>query len=151
YGMVAAARAYFDTDVGRLDLAQSALLAGLIQAPGRLDPFHHPEAARARRDEILARMARAAMIDEPTRARAAAAPIELRRPHPSYGKRAPWYTEAVRQLVARALPDEFARGGLAIDTAALPALDVELQRDALDHAASWKQAGITPEIAAMLW
>ncbi|MEO7729604.1 MAG: biosynthetic peptidoglycan transglycosylase, partial [Kofleriaceae bacterium] len=34
YGMTAGARAYFDRDVGALDLAQAALLAGLIQAPG---------------------------------------------------------------------------------------------------------------------
>ncbi|HMG54965.1 MAG TPA: biosynthetic peptidoglycan transglycosylase, partial [Kofleriaceae bacterium] len=77
YGMAAAARAYFDRDVTQLDLPQAALLAGLIQAPGRLDPFHHPAAARARRDEILARMARAHLIDAAELARAAAAPIAL--------------------------------------------------------------------------
>ncbi|HSN26555.1 MAG TPA: biosynthetic peptidoglycan transglycosylase, partial [Kofleriaceae bacterium] len=43
YGMQSAARAYFDRDVGSLDLAEAALLAGLIQSPGRLDPFHHPD------------------------------------------------------------------------------------------------------------
>src|SRR5262249_51507827 len=92
YGMAAGARAYFDRGVGEPDLPQAALLAGLIQAPGRLDPFHHPDAARARRDEVLARLARAHLIDEPTRARAVAAPIELHRPQPSYGTRVPWYT-----------------------------------------------------------
>src|SRR5262249_23449539 len=133
------------------DLASAALLAGLIQAPGRLDPYHHPEAARARRDEILARMARAQMIDEPTRAAAAAKPIALRRPHPSYGTRGPWYTEQVRQLIAGALPSDLARGGLVIETAALPALGTELARDAAAHADGWKQQGKTPEIAALLW
>jgi penicillin-binding protein 1A len=151
YGMVAAARAYFDRDVRELDLAQSALLAGLIQAPGRLDPFHHPDTARARRDEILARMTRAGLIDEATRARAAAAPIELHRPHRTYGTRSPWYTEQVRKLVARALPDEAARGGLTVDTGALPALDATLQRAAVAHAESWKQKNQTPQIGAMIW
>ncbi len=151
YGVVAGARAYFDREVGELDLAQSALLAGLIQAPGRLDPFHHPDAARARRDEVLARMARAKLIDEPTRAAAAAEPIELHRPQPSYGTIVPWYTEQVRQLVAGALPDDMASGGLVIDTAALPALGDELQRDAIAHAEHWKQKGKTPEIAAVVW
>lgn len=48
YGMAAAARAYFDLapeELARLTAAQAALLAGLIQAPSRLDPpaFHvHP-------------------------------------------------------------------------------------------------------------
>jgi len=147
YGMTAAARAYFDRDVGALDLAQAALLAGLIQAPGRLDPFHHPEAARVRRDEILARMARAHLIDAAEQARAAASPIALARPHPSYGTRAPWYTEQVRRLIAGALPRELARGGLTIETAALPALDAELGRDAAAHGERWGGA----EVAAVLW
>jgi penicillin-binding protein 1A len=151
YGISAGARAYFDRDVDQLDLAQAALLAGLIQAPGRLDPFHHPDAARARRDEILARMARAHLIDEPTRAKAIAQAIELHRPHPSYGTRVPWYTEAVRQLIAAALPDDLARGGLVIETAALPALGTDLQRAAIEHAEQWKQKTKTPEIAATLW
>jgi penicillin-binding protein 1A len=140
YGMTAAARAYFNRDVVHLDLPQAALLAGLIQAPGRLDPFHHPDAARARRDEVLARMARAHLIDAAEHARALAAPIALARPHPSYGTRVPWFAEQVRGLVAGALPEEFARGGLVIETAALPALGTELQRDAAAHADRWHAA-----------
>jgi penicillin-binding protein 1A len=147
YGMQAAARAYFDRDVASLDLAQSALLAGLIQAPGRLDPYHHPDAAKARRDEVLARMARAKLIDEATRATAAAHPLELHRPHPSYGMRVGWYTEQVRQLVAGALPEDFARGGLTVETAALPALGTELQRDVAAHAAAWNGA----QTGALIW
>ena len=147
YGMTAAARAYFDRDVDALDLPQAALLAGMIQAPGRLDPFHHPDAARARRDEVLARMARAHLIDAQTHARAAGSPIVLARPRPSYGTRAPWYTEQVRGLVAGAVPAELARGGLTIDTAALPALGTELQRDAARHAERWGDA----QVAAMVW
>jgi len=147
YGMVAAARAYFDREVGELDLPQAALLAGLIQAPSRLDPYKHPEAAKARRDEILARMVRAKLIDEPTRAAAAATPVELRRPRPSYGTRVPWYTEQVRGLVGDALPAELDRGGLTIETAALPALGTTLQAEAVAHADRWGQA----QVAALLW
>jgi len=147
YGMTAAARAYFDREVGALDLAQAALLAGLIQAPGRLDPFHHPDAARARRDEILARMARARLIDLATLVRATAQPIRLARPHPSYGTRVPWYTEQVRGLVAGALPGELARGGLTIETAALPALGTTLQHNAVAQADRWGHA----QVAALIW
>ena len=147
YGMQAAARAYFDRDVGSLDLAEAALLAGLIQSPGRLDPYHHPDAAKARRDEVLARMTRAKLIDEPTRAKAAAEPIVLHRPHPSYGTRVPWYTEQVRQLVAGAFPADFARGGLVIETAALPALGTQLEHDAAAHGQAWKGA----QVGALVW
>jgi len=66
YGMVAGARAFFDRDVGDLDLPQAALLAGLIQAPSRLDPYKNPVAAKNRRDEVLARMFRANLIDAAT-------------------------------------------------------------------------------------
>jgi len=147
YGMTAAARAYFDRDVAALDLPQAALLAGLIQAPGRLDPFHHRDAARARRDEVLRRMARAHLIDPATQAAAAAAPIALTRPRRSYGTRVPWYTEQVRSVVAAAQPGELARGGLTIETAALPALGTALQRDAVAHADRWDGA----QVAALVW
>jgi penicillin-binding protein 1A len=147
YGMAAAAHAYFDRDVSQLDLPQAALLAGLIQAPGRLDPFHHPAAARARRDEVLARMARAHLIDAGEQARAVAAPLALARPHPRYGTRVPWYTEQVRRLIAGALPRELARGGLVIDTAALPALGTELAAGAAAQGDRWGGA----EVAALLW
>jgi penicillin-binding protein 1A len=147
YGMTAAARAYFDKDVADLALPEAALLAGLIQAPGRLDPYRHPDAARARRDEILARLARAHLIDAQTLATAQAAPIRLARPQPSYGSRVPWYTEHVRSVVAAALPADYARGGLTIETAALPALGTSLQRDAVAQADRWGGA----QVAALVW
>jgi penicillin-binding protein 1A len=147
YGMIAAARAYFDRDVGDLDLPQSALLAGLIQAPGRLDPFRNPDAAKKRRDEVLSRMARAKLIDQAQLATAIAAPIELHRPHPSYGTRVPWYTEQVRTFIASALPKELARGGLVIETAALPALGTQLQAEAVAQGDRWGKA----QAAALVW
>ncbi|MBL0218202.1 MAG: transglycosylase domain-containing protein [Myxococcales bacterium] len=147
YGMVAAARAYFDRDVGEIDLPQAALLAGLIQAPGRLDPYRNPSGAKARRDEVLARMARAHLIDAATLARATSAPIELHRPRPSYGTRVPWYTEQVRTFIAGALPEELRRGGLVIETAALPALGTQLQADANAQGDRWGAA----QAAALIW
>ncbi len=147
YGMVAAARAYFDRDVGDLDLPQAALLAGLIQAPGRLDPYHNPTDAKKRRDEVLARMARAHLIDADVLAKTIATPIVLSRPHPSYGTRVPWYTEQVRAFIAEALPDELARGGLVIETAAVPALGTQLQVEAVAQGDRWGKA----QVATVVW
>jgi penicillin-binding protein 1A len=147
YGMQAGARAYFDRDAGDVDLAQAALLAGLIQAPSRLDPFTNPDAAKARRDEVLARMQRAGMIDDATRAQAAAQPLALHRPHPAYGTRVPWYTEHVRASVEETMPEELERGGLVIDTAALPALGTALQADAVAQSDRWGGA----QLAALVW
>jgi len=154
YGMQAAAKAYFAKNVGELTLSESAVLAGLIQAPGRLNPYRHKELAKARRDEVLARMLRAHLIDEPTRAAAAAEPIALRRARPAYGNSVPWYAEQVRQLIKGKMPEALARGGIVVETAALPALGTELARDAVAQAKRWAapgRDGKVPQIGALLW
>ena len=53
YGVEAAAQTYFSKSASQLNLLQSALLAGLPQAPSVYDPFHNPQAALDRRDEVL--------------------------------------------------------------------------------------------------
>ncbi len=60
-GVGAAARIFFDKPVADLDLAQSALLAGLPQAPSEYNPFLDPTAATQRRNEVLEKMAAAAL------------------------------------------------------------------------------------------
>jgi penicillin-binding protein 1A len=147
YGMVAGARAYFDKDVGDIDLAEAALLAGLIQAPSAIDPYKDPARAKARRDEVLARLVRAKVIDESVKATTVAQPIVLARPVPSYGTRVPWYTEQVRRFIAEALPAELDNGGLVIETAANVAEGADLQRDADAYAAKWKN----PQVASIVW
>src|SRR5436190_14489618 len=56
YGVEAAAQTYFSKPARHLTLAQAALLAGLPQAPTVFDPFHRPQQAIARRDEVLRAM-----------------------------------------------------------------------------------------------
>lgn len=55
-GPAAAARFYFSKSLNELSLAESALLAGIPQAPSRLNPLRHPERIQKRRDWILQRM-----------------------------------------------------------------------------------------------
>ena len=52
-GVGQAARFYFGKDVRDLDLAESALMAGLIRGPNLYSPFRNPERARERRDLVL--------------------------------------------------------------------------------------------------
>ena len=61
YGVEAAAHTFFDKTAKQLTLPQSALLAGLPQAPSAYNPFVHPAAATKRRAEVLRRHARAAL------------------------------------------------------------------------------------------
>lgn len=56
YGIGAASNLYFRKTPGTLTAAESALLAGLLQAPSELNPFLHPAAARARQEMVLNRM-----------------------------------------------------------------------------------------------
>ena len=53
YGVEAASQTYFSRHAKELTLLQAALLAGLPQAPSIYDPFHNPQAALDRRDEVL--------------------------------------------------------------------------------------------------
>ena len=59
-GVEAAAVTFFDKHAKNLTLDESALLAGLPQAPSQYNPFRNPEAAIGRRNEVLRQMA-----DEP--------------------------------------------------------------------------------------
>lgn len=57
YGIEAAAQRYFSKPAKDLELEESALLAGLVQSPARYDPVQNEDAAKKRRDTVLARMA----------------------------------------------------------------------------------------------
>lgn len=81
YGMGAAAYTYYGKDIGELTLPQAAMLAGLPQAPSRVNPVANPVAAKARRDYVLRRMLKLAMIDQPTYEAALAEPVSAE-PHP---------------------------------------------------------------------
>lgn len=76
-GAEAASRRWFGVAAADLSLAQAALLAGLPQRPERLRPDRHPEAARARRDVVLALMRQQGFIDAEACRQAQAEPIVL--------------------------------------------------------------------------
>ena len=78
YGISSAARHYFSIPVQKLDLAQSALLAGLVQSPSAYDPTLHPRAALDRRNVVLFRMRQLGDITEQAYQRAAGGPIKLK-------------------------------------------------------------------------
>lgn len=53
YGMETAAQSYFGKTLSELNLPQTALLAGMPQAPSAYDPYQFPEQAKKRRDTVL--------------------------------------------------------------------------------------------------
>lgn len=62
YGIEAAAQRYFGKSVRRLDLAEAAVLAGLLKAPSRYAPTASPGAARSRARAVLQKMVAAGLI-----------------------------------------------------------------------------------------
>ena len=126
YGVEAASQTFFGKPVAELDLAESALLAGLPQAPGAYDPFQHPEAAKARQAVVLGLMQRTGAITAEQRALAAAEPL-VYNPQP-YPILAPHFVMMVRQQAAALVsPDEVYRlGGITIRTT----LDLDAQQHA---------------------
>ncbi|WP_341632960.1 transglycosylase domain-containing protein [Sphingomonas agri] len=64
YGLRAASHHYFHRDPQQLNLAQSAMLAGLVQAPSRLAPTQHLAAAQKRGRLVLRAMADTGVISE---------------------------------------------------------------------------------------
>jgi penicillin-binding protein 1B len=62
-GMGAAARAYFGKPAERLEVAEAALLAGMIRSPGEYAPDLHPREAIERRNHVLRRMNELGWLD----------------------------------------------------------------------------------------
>lgn len=64
YGAEAAAQIYFGKDVHKLNLKESAMLAGLLKAPARYSPLADPDAADKRARVVLGAMVDAGMVTE---------------------------------------------------------------------------------------
>ncbi|MBY5765683.1 PBP1A family penicillin-binding protein [Rhizobium leguminosarum] len=79
-GMPAAARIYFNKDIGALNLPESAMLAGLLRAPSQWNPIDNFEGARQRTLVVLDAMAANGKITEP---QAAEAKTSFARLHPT--------------------------------------------------------------------
>ena len=116
-GVQAAARVFFDKPASELDLAQSALLAGLPQAPSQYNPLHDPTAARERRTEVLAKMAQLHYITAAQAAAAEAAPLGVRYGDFYSQRREDFFFEYVHELlVNRYGTKTVEQGGLKVYT-----------------------------------
>ena len=75
YGMQTAAKAFYGNPLDQLSLPQTALLAGLPNAPTLFDPYANPEAAKKRRDVVLLTMLQNNKISKSEYEQAVATPI----------------------------------------------------------------------------
>jgi penicillin-binding protein 1A len=126
-GVQAASRIFFNRPVWQIDLAQAALLAGLPQAPTSYNPFLHPGAARARRNEVLAKMAELHYISRAQARAAARQPLGLEHGYFYANRLEGFFFEYVRQeLIERYGATTVEDGGLKVYTT----LNLSYQREA---------------------
>ena len=97
YGFEAAAEYYFGKPVGKLSLAEAALLAGMIRGPS-YSPILHPQRAHARRNLVLSLMAHEGKISSAEAEAATREPMTL---HLSSQQNnlAPYFVEEIRQYL----------------------------------------------------
>ncbi len=125
YGVGAAARTYFNTTADKLTVPQAALLAGVVNSPGSLNPERNPEEAKRRRNIVIGLMAEQGHISEEAAEEAKREPLGLAQPlgrppndcvgaGPSDG----FFCEYVIDYLANAgfSKDQLKRGGYTIRT-----------------------------------
>ena len=128
-GVQAAAETYYSRSAKQLTLRQAALIAGLPQAPSQYNPLLHPDAALARRNEVLRAMLKQRYITAPQYTRAVERGLGL---HPSqrYSRiRQPYIFNYVqRELIQRYGANTVRTGGLKVYTTINPRLQEAAQR-----------------------
>lgn len=125
YGIEEAAWQYFNKHAKDLSLAESALLAGLPQAPSLYSPFGpNPEVARARQADVLRRMVEDGYISQIQADEARVEKLQFR--EDIINIRAPHFVMYVKQLLADIYGEDLVtKGGLEVRTT----LDLDLQNE----------------------
>ncbi len=128
WGVEAASETYFGKKVNELNLAESALLAGLPAAPTLYSPHGaHPEYAKERQSEVLQRMVEEKYITQQQKEEAQTIPLEFK--PLSNNIKAPHFAMYVKQqLVDRYGQGIVEHGGLKVTTT----LDLDIQEYAQD-------------------
>lgn len=128
YGAEAAALDYFGKHIYDLDLAESALLAGLPQAPSSYNPFVHPDQAALRQKYVLGQMVKYGFIQADEALAAEQENLQLR--HNKVAIKAPHFVHFVMNQLDETLgADALRRGGFSIYTTLDYNLQIKAERD----------------------
>lgn len=122
YGVESAARTYFDKSVSELNLGESSLLAGLLQAPSSYSPYKHMERALNRRSIVLDRMVAVGYLEPDEAERAKFTPVKLAE---LTGGTARYFLDWVSQILMEQFGETAVfSSGLRVHTS----LDLEMQK-----------------------
>ena len=155
YGVDAAARKYFGKSAGTVDLAEAALLAGLLKAPSRLSPARDLVAARGRAALVLNSMVAAEFITAKDAAAAKEKPAHLVKQQKSPGSAGRYFNDWVRALLpayaGRDTPALTVRTTLnaRLQRAAEAALERGLKLPAASSAGQGALVALSPEGAVL--
>ena len=133
YGLPLAAHYFFNKDLRVVSPAEAATLIGMIQAPTLDDPRRHPDAARVRRDTVLALMRHAGAITEPQYAQAVAQPV-VAIPVPGL-RRARYFTDYVIAQIKKIPAAAGNLQGLKVYTTLDPELEEVARQSIVDNLA----------------
>jgi penicillin-binding protein 1A len=139
YGVASAASVYFDKPLDTLTIAQDAMLASLPKAPNNYDPYRQPQAALARRNWVIDRMADDGAITRAQATTARAEPLLTRESaRPATVPGAGYFADAVRQQLVQLFGEKRTTdGGLVVITSLDPALqattDASLRRGLMEY------------------
>ena len=130
YGVQAASENYFAKSVKELNLAESAILAGLPQAPSKYSPFRHPERAKQRQIYVLNRMVEEGYITNIQATEAINTQLDIKPRRNLYIEKVPVYTEHVRRHLEKKYgKDALYTQGLKVYTA----VNVDMQKIAREE------------------
>ena len=125
YGVQTASESYFNKSASELNLAEAAVLAGLIQAPEQYSPFLNYSNTKQRQASVLARMETLKWITPEEAAAARQAPLLVGKPTAWRKSKSPFITEAVtKELEERFGKEQVLRGGIRVQTT----VDMDFQR-----------------------
>lgn len=117
YGFAAAARTYFGKPIGRIDLAEAAMLAGLPKAPSSYNPVVNPARAKARQHYVLRRMRELGFITDAQQEAAKMERIRVRHSsQDSYEASASHLAEMARQYVYQRYGEQIYVSGMRVYT-----------------------------------
>lgn len=121
YGFAAASQVYYGKPLDKINLAETALLAGLPKAPTSYNPFTHSKRAIKRQHEVLRDMYRGGFIDEATYQAALKEPLRFKTSQQSRDLAADYVGEIVRQAMYERYQDQIYSSGLKVYTTIIKA------------------------------
>jgi len=125
YGVQTASESYFNKSATDLNLAESAVMAGLIQAPEKYSPFIRYEATKRRQSTVVNRMSTLGWINSEEGEKTKKEPLLVGKPTAWKASRLPSITEAVAAELETIFGKErVLKGGLRVQTT----VDMDFQR-----------------------